>query len=149
MLIADFGLSKEESSVTSDSLLKGTPAYIDPQCHLQEKYKRNKKSDIFSFGMILWEISSQNEPFAGNRDFQITIGISKGLRERKVDGTPESYFKLYTECWDQDPEKRPNIEEVVEVLENYDNYAYLTVYPSDANRTTNMQTHHSDLMISD
>ena len=70
MLIADFGISKEESSTTSNSLVKGTPAYIDPQCHIQDKYKRSKKSDIFSFGMILWEISSEKEPFIGDKDFQ-------------------------------------------------------------------------------
>ncbi|GBB91673.1 hypothetical protein RclHR1_19020003 [Rhizophagus clarus] len=117
MLIADFGLSKEESSITSNSKVKGTPAYIDPQCHLQDRYKRNKKSDIFSFGMILWELSSGKEPFAGEKDFQVVLKISNGIREKMVEGTPEWYFKLYTKCWNQEPDERPNIEEVVEILE--------------------------------
>ena len=67
MLIADFGLSKEESLITSNSLVNGMPAYIDPQSYIRDRYKRNKKSDIFSFGMILWEISSEKEPFAGDK----------------------------------------------------------------------------------
>src|ERR1051325_12224114 len=99
MMIADFGLSKEEPS-TSNSTIDGMPGYIDPQCHIQDKYKRSKKSDIFSFGMILWEISSEREPFIGDKDFQVVIKICNGIREVRVDGTPESYFRLYTKCWD-------------------------------------------------
>ncbi|PKK74273.1 kinase-like protein [Rhizophagus irregularis] len=94
MLIADFGLSKEESSTSSNSSVKGTPAYI------------------FSFGMILWELSSEREPFAGEKDFQVVLKISQGIREKMVEGTPESYFRLYTECWNQEPEERPKIEDV-------------------------------------
>ena len=116
-MIADFGLSKEESLTTSNSKIHGMAAYIDPQCYLQDKYKRNKKSDIFSLGMILWEISSEREPFVGDGKYRIVLKISKGIREKRVDGTPKDYFKLYTKCWDQDPENRPNVEEVVKVLE--------------------------------
>lgn len=136
MLIADFGLSKEESSTSSNSSVKGTPAYIDPQCHIQDKYKRSKKSDIFSFGMILWELSSEKEPFAGEKDFQVVLRISQGIREKMVEGTPESYFKLYTECWNQDPEERPKIEGVVETLESTiknsaENYSSNPLNPSN------------------
>jgi serine/threonine protein kinase len=116
MLIADFGLSKVESS-TSNSISNGMPAYIDPQYYMRDKYERNKKSDIFSLGMILWEISSEKEPFSGDNNYQIILKISNGVREKRVDGTPESYFKLYTECWDEDPEKRPNIDQVIDMLE--------------------------------
>jgi len=133
MLIADFGLSKEESLITSNSLQNGMPAYTDPQSYMRDGYKRNKKSDIFSFGMILWEISSEKIPFAGCSYFQIVWKISRGIREERVDGTPDLYFKLYTKCWDEDPESRPDIEEVVETLEIYkfenNNAAYSTAYP--------------------
>lgn len=129
MLIADFGLSREESSTSSNSSVIGTPAYIDPQCHVQERYKRSKKSDIFSFGMVLWEISSEKEPFAREKDFQVVLKISHGGREKVVAGTPESYSKLYKECWDQEPEKRPNIEEVVETLENNEFVNVTANYP--------------------
>src|ERR1041384_7722688 len=118
MLIGDLGLSREESLTTSNSLQNGMPAYTDPQSYMRDRYKRNKKSDIFSFGMILWEISSEKIPFAGYNYSQVVLKISKEIREEKADGTPDSYFKLYTKCWDNDPEKRPNIEEVVEILDD-------------------------------
>jgi hypothetical protein len=117
MLIADFGLSKEESLMTSNSLLRGIPAYIDPQCHKKKGYKRFKASDIFSFGVLLWEISCGKVPFVGLSDFMIMSNLVNGVRERRVDFTPDEYFDLYTKCWDDVPEKRPNIEEIVRILE--------------------------------
>src|SRR6266540_3950069 len=120
MLIADFGLSKEEALITShsSSIKKGMPAYIDPQCHKNTKYKRTRKSDIFSFGIVLWEISSRRVPFAGLKDLVVLMKVANGIREERVEGTPPSYFELYTKCWNDDPSKRPFIEEVVEILEN-------------------------------
>ncbi|RIB09319.1 kinase-like domain-containing protein [Gigaspora rosea] len=65
IMIADFGLSKnmDEESKTSNSILYGIQSYIDPRCFKDPLYKRNKKSDIYSFGVILWEISSGQPPF--------------------------------------------------------------------------------------
>lgn len=118
MLIADFGLSKEESLITSNSLLRGIPAYIDPQCHMQKGYKRFKSSDIFSFGVLLWEISACGKiPFAELSDFMIMAKLVNGIREQRVNPTPDEYYDLYTECWDDNPEKRPKIDEIVKILE--------------------------------
>ena len=41
-MIADFGLSKQLSEISSDSILLGMPAYIDPQCYIINNYKQNK-----------------------------------------------------------------------------------------------------------
>ncbi|CAB4477928.1 unnamed protein product [Rhizophagus irregularis] len=42
--------------------------------------------------------------------------ISQGLREEPIPNTPENYIKIYTECWDGEPDKRPSINQVVERL---------------------------------
>ncbi|RIB23443.1 kinase-like domain-containing protein [Gigaspora rosea] len=64
-MIAGFSLSKQinETLMTSNSKVHGMAAYIDPQCFFDEKYRRDMKSDIYSFGVILWEISSGKPPF--------------------------------------------------------------------------------------
>ncbi|RIB11350.1 kinase-like domain-containing protein [Gigaspora rosea] len=56
--IIDFGMSKQINEVSTQlySEIKGMPAYMDPRCFKDLKY--DKKSDIFSLGVILWEISS-------------------------------------------------------------------------------------------
>ncbi|RIB06001.1 kinase-like domain-containing protein, partial [Gigaspora rosea] len=114
MLIADFGLSKDETSRTSSSTVCGMSAYIDPKCFEDEKYKRSKKSDIYSFGVILWEISSGRPPFDkfSERYEVLAIHILQGKREKPVEGTSNQYIQLYERCWDHDPNQRPTIEEI-------------------------------------
>ncbi|CAI2173785.1 3071_t:CDS:2, partial [Funneliformis geosporum] len=49
----------------------------------------NEKSDVYSVGVLLWEMSSGRPPF-----------YVEGLREIIIPGTPEDYVTIYTECWD-------------------------------------------------
>ncbi|KAF0546087.1 kinase-like protein [Gigaspora margarita] len=85
--IADFGLSKQikETSTTSCSKIHGMLAYIESK----RGYKRDKKSDIYSLGVILWEISSGRSPYQTfESEFSIIIHISEGKREKRIEGTP-------------------------------------------------------------
>ncbi|CAG8440517.1 4204_t:CDS:2 [Funneliformis caledonium] len=120
--ISDFGLSKhlgEMSSAISD--VKGDIAYIEPQCLSNPEHKRNVKSDIYSVGVLLWEISSGRSPFRSLTQtplaqLELANRISKGKRESPVAGTPKAFIKIYTQCWDNDPNNRPNIHKVLEDL---------------------------------
>jgi serine/threonine protein kinase len=73
--------------------------YIDPQL-FNKKYRANKKSDIYSTGVLLWEISSGQIPFKFyNEKYQqiaLIQEISKGKREIPVTGTPVNYIDIYT-----------------------------------------------------
>ncbi|KAF0476162.1 kinase-like domain-containing protein [Gigaspora margarita] len=71
-------------------------AYIDSKCFeycKNKPYKCNKKSDIYSFRVILWEISSGRPPFesvkisrgANIRDIAILIQIQQGIREQHIE----------------------------------------------------------------
>ncbi|CAI2201406.1 12111_t:CDS:1, partial [Funneliformis geosporum] len=103
----DFGLSKriESNSVNSASKLFGVVPYIDPKGFGSDrknkdssigKFKLNKKSDVYSVGVIFWELSSGKKPFADNDyDIHMILEISRGLREDVVEGTPKEYSKLY------------------------------------------------------
>ncbi|CAB5375856.1 unnamed protein product [Rhizophagus irregularis] len=70
----------------------GMPAYIDPQCYINNNYKRNKKSDIYS------------------------LEIARGKREVSIEDTPIKYKELYENCWNGEPNQRPDIDEVYMVL---------------------------------
>ncbi|KAF0403897.1 kinase-like protein [Gigaspora margarita] len=91
-------------------------AYIDPQCFENVPYKRSKKSDIYSFGVILWEISSGRPPFQSLNPYAIIIHVFKGEREIPIEGTPDLYIQLYERCWNYDPNQRPELEEIQENL---------------------------------
>ncbi|RIB22836.1 kinase-like domain-containing protein [Gigaspora rosea] len=109
-MITDFGLSKKinEVSMTSNSTVCGMPAYIEPQCFINDGYKRDKRSDIYSFGQILWEISSGRPPFSESSEFiAILVRVLRGDREEPIEGTPSQYIELYKKCWDNNPTNRP------------------------------------------
>ncbi|RGB37214.1 kinase-like domain-containing protein, partial [Rhizophagus diaphanus] len=116
LMIADFGLSKHLTEIKSNSILLGMPAYIDPQCYINNKYKRNKKSDIYSLGVLLWEISSGTPPFSKIPVFRINLEIARGKREVPIEDTPIKYKELYETCWNGEPNQRPDIDEVYMIL---------------------------------
>ena len=63
------------------------------------KYTLNEKSDVYSVGVLLWEISSGQLPFyieGEQYDIDLAIEILQGLREKAIPGTPEDYIKVYT-----------------------------------------------------
>jgi serine/threonine protein kinase len=98
--LADFGLSKriEKPSITQSNL-RGMIPYIDPKKFNESEsqpYTLNEKSDVYSIGVLLWEISSGQIPLKGKSDFSLIVQISRGLRETPISNTPEDYLKLYT-----------------------------------------------------
>src|SRR3954454_18916396 len=66
-------------------------------------------SDIYSFGMFMWEISSGQPPFINyENDYDLAMNIINGMRPKIVPGTPLEYKKLMEQCWNANPEDRPN-----------------------------------------
>ena len=55
-----------------------------------------KKNDVYSIGVLFWELSSGKKPFADKEyDLFLAMEIAQGLREDVVKGTPEEYSNLY------------------------------------------------------
>ncbi|RHZ71363.1 hypothetical protein Glove_259g5 [Diversispora epigaea] len=118
--ISDFGLAKLNSD-PSITLLKlaGSIEYSDPMIFKEgDKFNRTKASDIYSFGILLWEITSGEIPYKKYSGHSKMIHILKGNRETPVIGTPQDYINIYKDCWKHDPNQRPNIDEVMEVLKH-------------------------------
>ncbi|GBC52664.1 kinase-like domain-containing protein [Rhizophagus irregularis DAOM 181602=DAOM 197198] len=117
--LTDFGLSKKISEASSDiSKVFGVLPYVDPKSFEdKENYKLNKKSDVYSIGVLFWQISSGYRPFREvDYGLNLMLSILTGKREKIIDGTPIKYSKLYTACWNYEPNKRPNMQEVVLIL---------------------------------
>ena len=106
--LADFGLSKRiEASSNIQSKLFGIIPYVDPKSFSRQRnnnnqtqvYLLNDKSDVYSVGVLLWEISSGQPPFYNDGkpyDIDLAMDILQGLRETPIPNTPESYLKIYT-----------------------------------------------------
>ncbi|KAF0492199.1 kinase-like protein [Gigaspora margarita] len=146
MMIADFGLSRQinDNLTHSNSMVREMSQYIDPQCYKSPNYKRDKRSDIYSLGVLLWEISSGRPPFASVPNDKLSIEIFIGNREVPIDGTPETYVQLYTQCWHDKPEKRPDIKEVLVIL----NKLYVTAKTQSGIFSQDIQFHSNNNQIS-
>ncbi|CAB4404698.1 unnamed protein product [Rhizophagus irregularis] len=120
--LSDFGLSKRINESSKLSKVFGVIPYIDPKKFSGTRtqiYKLNEKSDVYSLGILLWEISSGHPPFYNEPyDLCLALEISKGLREDIVPNTSPHYVKLYTECWDGEPYNRPTTREIVTRLKD-------------------------------
>src|ERR1043166_2228937 len=91
---------------------------MEPKRLSNPKFPYTKSSDIYSFGVLMWEISSGYPPFKDSitetDKFALAFAINSGVREVTIPDTPNEYEKLYKACWDQEPEKRPTIIEILE-----------------------------------
>ncbi|KAF0420511.1 kinase-like protein [Gigaspora margarita] len=108
MKIADFGLSTNLDEMSEADCINyknpsydcGMPAYAEPQYFKNPNYGFTKKSDIYSLGVILWEISSGKPPYQSFTSIDaIAVYVFQGKREIPIEGTPQKYVNLYTECW--------------------------------------------------
>ena len=71
--------------------------YIDPKKLNNQNYKLDKHSDVYSIGILLWQISSGYNPFhEADHDATLILSILSGKREKIIDGTPIKYSNLYT-----------------------------------------------------
>ncbi|PKC66208.1 hypothetical protein RhiirA1_460010 [Rhizophagus irregularis] len=118
--LADFGLSKKMAEASSNtSKILGVMPYIDPKKLENQNYKLNKKSDVYSIGVLLWQISSGYRPFHElDHDAGLVLAILNGKREEIINGTPVKYSNLYRECWKYEPNERPNIQKIVSALKS-------------------------------
>uniref|UniRef100_A0A9J7Z4H1 non-specific serine/threonine protein kinase n=1 Tax=Cyprinus carpio carpio TaxID=630221 RepID=A0A9J7Z4H1_CYPCA len=105
--LSDYGISRQ--SFHEGALgVEGTPGYQAPEIRPGIVY--DEKVDMFSYGMVLYELLSGRRPCMGQHQLQIAKKLSKGLRPAL--GSPEEVQfhclqALMQECWDTKPEKRP------------------------------------------
>ncbi|RGB24703.1 kinase-like domain-containing protein [Rhizophagus diaphanus] len=86
----------------------GNLPYIAPEVIVGEV--TTFKSDIYSIGMLMWEISSGQPPFINyEHNYDLAMNIVNGIRPKIVSGTPLEYKNLMIQCWDANPSNRPDI----------------------------------------
>lgn len=119
--LLDFGISKDlnksgEYTHTGTSQMLGTPVYMSPEQVLETRAV-DERSDIYSLGVVLWQMISGHKPYDSNTlsAFQIQSKIVNeplSLLNSEMDG-------IIQKCTDKDPNKRfANCEEIKRALAN-------------------------------
>ncbi|RIB30053.1 kinase-like domain-containing protein [Gigaspora rosea] len=122
--IGDLGLSRLENDTlkSKSKRVYGNLPYIAPE--LLEGASYTRASDVYSFGIIMWEISSGKtvtSEYEHYNDSLLPTEIWKGLRPKIIKGIPLCYQNLLESCWDRNPLKRPSALEIYETIKSWKN----------------------------
>src|SRR6266511_3652859 len=116
IVISDLGISKS-SMDNDDNEIYGIISYMAPEILRRKEY--TIASDIYSFGMIMWELITGRMPFWDqNNDIELIIKICKNFRPPIIKNVHNGYVKLMKECWNSDPNKRPTAFDIHKRLSN-------------------------------
>nr|GLL26697.1 serine/threonine-protein kinase STY8-like [Ipomoea trifida] len=118
--IADFGVARVEASNPNDMTGEtGTLGYMAPEVLNGNPY--NRKCDVYSFGICLWEIYCCDMPYPDLSFSEVTSAVVRqNLRPDIPRCCPSSFGNVMKRCWDANPDKRPEMDEVVSMLEAID-----------------------------
>ncbi|KHN19315.1 Serine/threonine-protein kinase HT1 [Glycine soja] len=118
--IADFGVARVEASNPNDMTGEtGTLGYMAPEVLNGNPY--NRKCDVYSFGICLWEIYCCDMPYPDLSFSEITSAVVRqNLRPEIPRCCPSSLANVMKRCWDANPDKRPEMDEVVAMIEAID-----------------------------
>jgi serine/threonine protein kinase len=118
--VADFGLAHSilDSEIYVAKDTKIPLAWSPPEVILSKKF--SKKSDIWSFGATMWEISQRKKPFSDKTNNEIKKLICEEKRYlSKPDKMSEELWSFFKKCFEYEPEKRPFFSDILKFLENF------------------------------
>jgi len=116
--VSDFGLSRLKNIflIAENKGRIGTPHWMPPEIMKGNRYEES--SDVYSYGMILWEMITGEIPYYGMTSIQI-IGIVGDFR--KIVEVPQNanpiIANLVKGCLKYEPEKRPTMEYIIRYIE--------------------------------
>ncbi|KAG7033090.1 Serine/threonine-protein kinase HT1, partial [Cucurbita argyrosperma subsp. argyrosperma] len=123
--LTDFGLAREESVTEMMTAETGTYRWMAPELYSTvtlrngEKKHYNHKVDVYSFGIVFWEIVQNKLPFEGMSNLQAAYAAAFKNFRPNAENLPEYLAPIITSCWTEDPNTRPNFSEIIQMLLKY------------------------------
>lgn len=116
--LTEFGLAKITTlSINTAVRQSPTLAYCAPE--LLQGLPAHDKSDVFSLGVLLWQVFTGQIPFANWEEIKIVNAIKNGQREILPDSVPSAIGQLIKQCWEADPTNRPDAFTIIQTLAQY------------------------------
>jgi len=125
VLLTDTGVPKisefGKARILQNSDNAKAQADIGPVCWMAPESiaTRNytKQTDVWSFGIVVYEIVAQREPHSEMNIFEVAVSIrDKGLTPKIPDNCPPKLRTLMEMCWKKDPKERPTMDTVCAIL---------------------------------
>ncbi|KAL5559267.1 hypothetical protein UlMin_035478 [Ulmus minor] len=111
--VCDFGLSRlKHHTFLSSKSTAGTPEWMAPEVLRNEP--ANEKCDVYSFGVILWELATCRIPWKGLNPMQVVgaVGFQNKRLEIPEDIHPE-VAQIIHDCWQREPNLRPSFTQLM------------------------------------
>ncbi|XP_064949688.1 serine/threonine-protein kinase STY46 isoform X6 [Musa acuminata AAA Group] len=114
--VADFGVARVKAGSGVMTAETGTYRWMAPEVIEHKPY--DHKADVFSFGIVMWELLTAKLPYEYLTPLQAAVGVvQKGLRPTLPKNTHPKLDELLHKCWQQDPAARPDFSEILEILQ--------------------------------
>ncbi|XP_078182463.1 RAF-like serine/threonine-protein kinase 20 [Carex rostrata] len=115
--VGDFGLSKIKRNTLVSGGVRGTLPWMAPELLNGSSNRVSEKVDVFSFGIVMWEILTGEEPYA-NMHYGAIIGgiVNNTLRPPVPSNCDLGWKRLMEQCWAPDPFQRPSFTEIAGTL---------------------------------
>jgi len=112
--VIDFGTSRAIDLSKQMTLNLGTSCWMAPEVFRNEPY--TESCDVYSFGIVLWEIYCRADPYDGVSSWSIPVMVCKGERPTIPADCPTEYAKMIKACWNDKAKKRPKFKEIHSTL---------------------------------
>ncbi|CAF3665994.1 unnamed protein product [Rotaria sp. Silwood1] len=122
--VADFGLAQIRSESTRQSMSNtggkippGTLRWTAPE--LFASSKSSMASDVYSLGVVFWEVATRSIPYEDANDIIIVTTVSAGNRPPIPVDVPSTFAAIISNSWNQEPSRRPTCRELIQRLETH------------------------------
>ncbi|XP_073495633.1 receptor-interacting serine/threonine-protein kinase 4-like [Phyllobates terribilis] len=119
--LTDFGLAKNETSITLSQSMVGSLPYMPPEALQSYTCKPTKEFDVYSFAIVSWSVLSGQDPYKDANSKLIKVLVPRNhrpdmnlLRQTTSQKEVPEAVQLMQECWDADPCKRPSFSTIIE-----------------------------------
>jgi mitogen-activated protein kinase kinase kinase 9 len=113
--LCDFGFAKVITDMLPNTPNRGSWPWMAPEVMMGEKY--GTKADVYSFGMLIFEIVVGMTPFVHMRTGkEIRTAVIERNERPLIPGPQLPIHAIIRRCWDRDPEKRPSIGDLLGLM---------------------------------